>query len=259
MTLKSPALVSAFAAVAALVFGQGQPAQTRPSGKSQAPSAVDLTGYWVSIVDSDWRWRMLIPAKGDYASIPINLAGKKLADTWDPAKDEAAGEQCRSYGAPAIMQVPGRLRVSWQDDNTLKIETDAGRQTRLFHFGNWKSPGGPLNWQGDSVARWEVAGPPRNAVAGTDSPAESRFGAVKVVTTHIRPGYLRKNGVPYSAKAELTEYWNVNQEPDGTTWIVLTSMLHDPEYLQEDYITAPHFKKEQDGAKWDPQPCSAKW
>ena len=58
-----------------------------------------------------------------------------MADTWDPAKDEAAGEQCRAYGAANIMRVPGRLHITWQNDTTLRIDTDAGTQTRLIRFG----------------------------------------------------------------------------------------------------------------------------
>jgi len=85
------------------------------------------------------------------------------------------------------------------------------------------------------------------------------------VTTHIKPGYLRKNGVPYSAQAELTEYWDVSTEHYLTgshkdeQWLVITTLLHDPTYLQEDWVTSLHFKKEADGSKWDPQPCSARW
>src|SRR2546430_5040082 len=77
-----------------------------PTAKAAAP--IDLSGSWVSIVSEDWRWRMVTPAKGDYASIPITPAAQKVADTWDPGKDEQAGEQCRSYGAAAIMRLPGR-------------------------------------------------------------------------------------------------------------------------------------------------------
>ena len=88
------------------------------------------------------------------ASVPINAAARKIVDAWDPARDEAAGLQCKSYGAATIMRVPGRLRISWQDDNTLKIETDAGTQTRLFHFGGTPSSGEPPSLQGYSAARW---------------------------------------------------------------------------------------------------------
>ena len=223
----------------------------------QASAPIDITGYWVSLVTEDWRYRMLNAPKGDYYSIPLNAEGKRVADMWDPAKDEAAGEQCRSYGAPAIMQVPARFRVSWQDDNTLKVEADAGQQTRLFHFGNWNASASPATWQGDSLAGWLASGPERNPLI--PPPGKAQFGSLKIVTRHIRPGYIRKNGVPYSANAEMTEYWNLNKQPDGTTWLVVTTMLHDPQYLLEDMITALHFRKEPDSSKWDPQPCSARW
>ena len=109
----------------ALMLGQG-------SGKADAP--IDITGYWVSIVTEDWRYRMVTPAKGDYASVPLNAEARKVADAWDPAKDEAAGDQCKSYGAAAIMRVPGRLHITWDGETALKMETDAGTQTRMFEF-----------------------------------------------------------------------------------------------------------------------------
>src|SRR5258706_16033912 len=116
--------------VTVVVFGQGGQGPAAPPQPAKAAAPIDLTGTWVSIVTEDWRWRMVTPAKGDYVTIPINAEAKKVADAWDPAKDEAAGEQCRSYGAPAIMRVPGRARIPGQDDNTLKVETDAGAPTR---------------------------------------------------------------------------------------------------------------------------------
>ena len=231
---------------------QGGPPPAQRSGKASAPTQNDLTGYWVSVVTEDWRWRMVAPAKGDYQSVPIKEDTRKVADTWDPAKDEAAGEQCKSYGAPAIMRVPGRLHISWQDDNTLKIDIDAGQQTRLFHFGNWKALAGPATWQGDSLAAWET---PRTVPPGE----AGKYGDLKVVTRHIRPGYLRKNGIPYSANAEMTEYWQVNKEPNGDEWLVVTTIVHDPAFLFQDWVTSLHFKKELDGSKWNPQPCSARW
>src|SRR5215472_11309032 len=88
--------------------------------KAMAP--VDLTGYWVSVVTEDWLYRMVTPKKGDYTSVPLNAEGRKTADAWDPAKDEASGDQCKAYGAPALMRIPGRLHITWQDDSTLKVE-----------------------------------------------------------------------------------------------------------------------------------------
>src|SRR5580704_12242583 len=112
--------------------GRGGRGGPPPTPRAAAP--VDFTGYWVSVVSEDWRWRMVTPIKGDFASIPLNADGRKLGNAWDPAADEAAGNQCRAYGAPAIMRVPGRLHITWADDNTLKIETDSGTQTRLLRF-----------------------------------------------------------------------------------------------------------------------------
>jgi hypothetical protein len=228
---------------------QGRATQA-PVSTARVDAPIDLTGYWVSVVTQDWRWRMVTPAKGDYASIPITLAAKKAGDNWDPARDEAAGEQCKSYGAPALMAVPTRLRITWQDANTLKVETDAGTQTRLFYFGDKRLPRGAPSWQGDSVAHWERPRAGRGIA--------SKEGSLKVMTSHLRPGYLRKNGVPYSGDVVLTEYWDVSAGPNGDQWITLTSTVQDDKYLREPWVTALDFKKERDGAKWDPTPCSTR-
>ena len=242
--------------------GGGQP--TPPPPRAGAP--IDLTGYWVSIVTQDWRWRMVTPAKGDYQGIQLTPDAVKIADAWDPAKDEAAGEQCRSYGAPALMSVPGRLHITWQDDNTLKVETDAGIQTRLFHFGNYQAPPNtPRTWQGVSVAQWLT---PRDNVPLIFRPADRTAdapavrpsgGSLRVVTTYLRTGYLRKNGVPYSENAVLTEHWDLYKRPNGEEWLTITTQIEDPQNLRNAKLIAPLFKKEPNGAKWDPTPCSSRW
>src|SRR5499433_3400555 len=109
----------------------------------QAAAPVDLTGYWVSLVTDNWTYRVITPPKGDYQYLPLNPAGRRVADMWDPAKDEAAGEQCKGYGAVGVMRMPTRVHITWQDENTLKLETDTGTQTRLFHFGTAEPPTGP--------------------------------------------------------------------------------------------------------------------
>ena len=113
--LSFPKIVLLILLSAAFVNAQGRGGrgaqQPPPTAKAGAP--IDLTGYWVSLVTQDWRVRMFTPPKGDYAGVPLNAAARKIADAWDPAKDEAAGEQCRSYGAAALMRVPeiGRAHV----------------------------------------------------------------------------------------------------------------------------------------------------
>ncbi|HEV2201499.1 MAG TPA: hypothetical protein VGR73_16895 [Bryobacteraceae bacterium] len=234
--------------------GRGGPP---PTAKAAAP--FDVTGYWVAVVTEDWHYRMVTPRVGDYLGIPMTLESKKVADAWDPAKDEAAGEQCKSYGAAGIMRIPARLRIAWQDDNTLKMEIDAGTQTRVFHFGDWKSPGGEATWQGDSVAHWEGRRTGLDGRGLGDPRGQPQAGGLEVATTHLKAGYLRKNGVPYGANAAMTEYYDVVRERSGDLWLVLTSVVRDPLYLSEPYIVSTHYKQEAGAAGWDPTACSARW
>jgi hypothetical protein len=221
-----------------------------PPATPRAAAPIDITGQWVAIISEDWRWRMITPAKGDYPSIPMTAAAQKVADSWDPAKDAAAGEQCKAYGAPGLMRGPTRLRISWVDDDTLKLETDYGIQTRLFEFRGAPASGAP-SWQGATTAQWINAGRGRGA--------GPRFGSMKSVTTRLRPGYLRKNGVPYSANTVFTEYYNLHRQENGDQYLVVTNVVNDPTYLQVPWMTAIHFKKEADTSKWDPTPCDAKF
>ena len=238
----------AFVAVLALdVEAQTRGARsTAASARAAAP--FDLTGQWVAIISEDWRWRMITPPKGDIVSIPLSLKGQETAEAWDPARDEAAGEQCKAYGAPGLMRGPIRMRVSWQDDNTLKLETDYGIQTRLLRFAT--SAAGPRSWQGHTSAEWIVRGGGRGA---------PRFGSLKTVTTNLRAGYLRKNGVPYSERAVFTEHWDVHSLPSGDKYLVNTNVVDDPVYLQAPFQTAIHYKLERDTSKWDPTPCDARF
>jgi len=139
-TLSVPSL----AVIGAMLIASHGHAQGR-SGAPPPPRAaapVDLTGNWVSLVSEDWRFRMFTPPKGDFTGVPLNPEGRTAAQAWDPEKDTAAGEQCRAYGAGGVMRLPGRIRITWVDDTTLKVETDAGTQTRLFRFGPPLGSGG---------------------------------------------------------------------------------------------------------------------
>ena len=245
------AVTMVFAGTEAYAQGRaGAPLGPPPTAKAAAP--IDITGYWVSLVTEDWRYRMAVPPKGDYSGVPLNPAGRKAADAWDPASDEAAGEQCRAYGAAGIMRMPTRLHITWQDDETLKVETDAGTQTRIFHFKLAENPGG--DWQGVSQASWDRQPSPMGFGRGGPTPG----GALKVVTTKMKPGYLRRNGVPYSGNAVLTEYWDRLGAPGGETLLVVASEVVDPSNLATPFWTSTHFRKLDDGSGWKPTPCSAK-
>ena len=190
---------------------------------AKAGAAIDLTGYWISVVSEDWQFRMITPPKGTYTSVPLNAQGRKVADAWDPAKDDAAGNQCRAYGAAAIMSVPGRFHITWENDTTLRIDSDAGTQTRLLHFDGAPPESGEPTWQGYSAAKWEYATGQR-----ATTPVQEREGDLNVVTTRLRPGYLRKNGVPYSANAVVNENYQRIKSPNGDEWLIVTTIVEDP-------------------------------
>jgi len=228
----------------------GQAPAVPQTARESAP--FDPTGLWVAVITEDWRWRMMVPKQGDVTSIPVNDAGLKAAREWDAARDAAAGEHCKPFGAGGVMRLPLRLRVSWVDNQTLKVETEAGQQTRLFPFlapavaarGAQQPVMGPVqpapasaaSLQGTTVARWNA-------------------NTLEAVTNNTTGGYLRRNGVPYSADALIREYWNVHTD-FGQQWLSVTTVVHDPAFLRMNFITSSSFKKLADGGgEWAPFPC----
>ncbi|MBI3050159.1 MAG: hypothetical protein HYY76_17815 [Acidobacteria bacterium] len=278
------------------VEAQGRGGRGGAPATARARAPIDLTGYWTAVVSEDWHTRMLTAPKGDFGSgapgaieipgvgpigvganpsergnIPYNARGAKAALAWDPAKDEAEGNTCKAYGAPGIMRLPTQLRISWQDDSTLKLEADHGTQTRLFHFGPLAPPGRmdfsnatyvpppPLEFepppgvqpsgQGYSMAVWHVV--PATGIV-------ERGGHLKVVTMRLTPGYYWKNGMPYTGSLVLTEYFRLMELPDRSQWIRYTQIAEDPEYLTQPWVVNYAFRKLPDGSRWNPIPCSVK-
>ena len=251
--------------------------------KSAAP--IDLTGTWVSIVTEDWRYRFLTAPKGDFYSLPINADAKKASLAYTPTQTDA----CKNYHAPTVLRVPTRVRFSWDSDATLKLETDAGKQTRLLNFASaaataaYTASGTTMlqastaarTMQGASRAQWQTPqatrtywqkvpaqdpntpGFPGINMQGPPLPPDPRNlgGSLKVTTTNILPGFLRNNGVPFSENAILTEYFDLHKEASGDQWIVVTSIVEDPVYLDAPWVTSQHFRKEPNAAKWDPRAC----
>jgi hypothetical protein len=260
-------------ALAALAQPPGPPAARSPRAAAQ----VDVTGNWVAQITEDWRWRMITPPKGDYASVPLNPLGRQVADGWDPAADAAAGEACRAFGAGGILRLPTRLKIAWTDESTLRIETDLGSQVRVLNFDRAMHADGAPSWQGHSVAEWLGVPPPANpfgalvaptqeaaaarsgrpaagSAAASAEPAPTR-GSLKVVTTNLRPGYLRKNGVPYSDRAVVTEYFD-RFAMFGNDYLQVVTVVTDPTYLTTPFIVSNQFKREPDDSKWNPTPCA---
>ena len=212
--------------------------------------------------------------------------GRKVAQSWDLEADNKAGNQCKAFGVGGIMRQPGRVRISWQDDNTLKLEFDAGTQTRLLNFDRAAQPPAEKTWQGFSRADWEGPGVGRGAAPVGDSrvtggglpgapacraavdrgcaaarrhavrPASTRGADIKVVTTGFREGYLRKNGVPYSEQATITEYFHrLPTHPNGDNWLQVITIVEDPRYLSQPFYTSTNFRLEANDAAFKPTPC----
>ena len=254
------------AVVVAVVLTTSAYAQSTQGGRGAAPPAtarvgapVDLTGTWVSVVTEDWRARMPPPVKGDYETIEqvMNAEARKVADSWQPSMEG----RCDAYGVGGVMRLPGRLRITWQDDMTLKIETDAGAQTRLLRFltagpGTGAAAAPPRTLQGTSVAEWQRGGGQQDAFLGRGVGATApRWGGLKVVTTNTLGGWLRPNGVPYGPGATITEHFTRFAHPVAGDWFVVTTVVEDPQYLTGPFITSSNFKKEPNDAKFKPAPC----
>jgi hypothetical protein len=224
---------------------------------------IDLTGQWVSVITEDWRWRMVTPPKGDTASVPLNPAGRKIAEAWDLKADRARGEVCKAFGPPGLIRQPGRIRIRWENDSTLLLDFDAGTQTRRFHFGGETGaslgpgprqvrgrPGAGL--QGQSRAQW-FRQPQNRGIFGRGGAAAG--GSLAVVTTNLTPGYLRPNGVPYSERAVVREFFDLLTLPEDGSWLIVTTVVQDPAYLTQEFVISSQFKKEPELSKWNPRPC----
>ena len=254
-----------------------------PPLTARQAAPIDLTGTWVAVVTEDWRWRMVTPPKGDVASIPVNGEGRKAALAWDLEADNAAGNQCKAFGVGGIMRQPGRLRISWQDTATLKLEFDAGTQTRLLNFDRAAQPAAEKTWQGFSRAEWEGPGigrgpeaPARtwggsrgSAGAGRRRPGPARRPAAarRGVDSARRIAEGRDDELPRRLSAEerralqragrsITEYIHrLPAHPNGDEWLNVVTIVEDPRYLAQPFYTSTNFRREADATKFAPSPC----
>ena len=248
-------IVLVLAAVVPLAAQDGRGRGFPPAGPPPSPqggAAIDLTGYWVSIVNEDWRWRMVTAPKGDFPGIPLNQAGQALARSWDPATDGS----CKAFGAAALLRMPTRVHITWENDHALKLETDNGQQIRRLDFDKTAAPG-EKSLQGHSVAEL-VRTTGRGAgffgiAVGPPPPG----GSLRIVTTNLQGGWLRRNGVPYSDKTVVTEYFDRFPVPNSGEWLSVTTIVEDPTYLFNRFVTSSHFRREADASKWAPHACKA--
>jgi hypothetical protein len=240
------AILLSLASVAPNVSAQAQPPPAPPETRSARERApIDLTGQWVAVVDEDWRWRMVTPPVGDTASLPLNERGRAAAAAWDLERDRAEGALCKAFAGPGLMRQPTRIRIDWEDDDTLRLEFDAGRQVRLFEFA--AQPPAERSLQGRSEASWFRQTQSRG-VFGQRTPPEG--GSLVVNTTQLTGGYLRPNGVPFSERATVREFFNTFTPPgEAGAWLIVTMVVDDREYLTTELVISSQFKKEASRAR----------
>lgn len=221
------------------------------SARDAAP--FDITGYWVSVVSEDWRWRMLDAEPGDALNgIPLNQAGRELAEAW---VSEDGMQSCLTFGGAGIIRYPGRLHIDWEDDDTLRIDFSAGEQTRLLHFNNESTQeSSASSLQGDTRANWYKERQTRGL--GFGGPVRSFDGGnLRSVTSNLQAAFLQRNGIPYSNQATIEDFYKVIDAPNGDRWLIITSVVTDPVYLQQHWITSTNFKYEENGDNWNPISC----
>jgi len=241
--------------------GGGAPQGGAPGGAgARAAAPVDVTGYWVSLVTEDWIERMAPDSPPSGAAGARGGRGGRGGGAPQPAA--ATGEPCRAYGAGGSMRNPGRLNITWADDNTLKIDMDFGTQTRLLHFTGTVPPNTPKTLQGYSVATWEASGGGGGRGGGGGggqrggAPAPTRWGNLKVVTTNMTGGYLLNSRDTYSENAVLTESF-IRHSDFGNEYLSVVSTIDDAGAGGRggNKVVSSTFKKEPDGSKFAPSGC----
>jgi hypothetical protein len=206
----------------------------RPPANARAAAPVDLTGYWVPFISEEWRYRMVMPLKGDYRGIPLTPEGTRVANSWNPAAPEP--EPCKAYGAPAIMRIPGRLHVRLAGLRTaLRLDTDAGTQTRAVPIRTRYTRVGPAD---SGRARRTRAGSLPAAVPhqapdryGRHDQRASRLSAAK------RCAVQRRRHGDRIFRRRRAPVWRPGTDRHD--------VVEDPQYLQRPYIVSSHFKKER--------------
>jgi hypothetical protein len=194
-------------------------------GATPVFAQADMDGTWQPRYHEDQPERIPGPELKDYLGLPINDAARQFADSWDPGRIALPEEQCRVHVSPYIYRGPTNLRI-WEEKHPKTQEVVAIKhyhstyeQTRTIYMDGRPHPGpnAAHTWMGFSTGRWD--------------------GDMLVIeTSHLKQGWVRRNGLPMSDQAHMTEYWVRNG--DLLTQIV---MLFDPVYLTEPLVKSTEF------------------
>ena len=192
-----------------------------------APAAaqVDFSGEWAPRFWEDNPERVAGPELGDFLGIPINDAARKRAEAWDASIQTLPEWQCRPHSADYIWRGPSQLRISKEIDPVSREITAYHAEwlrsvdRAIYLDGREPPPPDALHtWAGFSVGRWEGD-------------------MLTIKVTHLKEGYLRRNGLPRSDKATVTEHWVRNGD-----FLTVTTIINDPVYLTEPFIRTTDYE-----------------
>lgn len=186
---------------------------------------IDFSGEWAPRMYEDQPERVPGPELGDYLGIPINDAARMRAETWDASIQTLPEWQCRPHSADYIWRGPSNLRI-WKEVDPVSREITAFHaewlrsvDRAIFLDGRPHPPEGALHtWAGYSTAKWDGD-------------------ILTITTTHLKEGYLRRNGLPRSDQATLTEHWIRNGD-----FLTVVTIVHDPVYLTEPFIRTTDYE-----------------
>jgi cyclase len=190
-----------------------------------ASAQIDFSGEWAPRFWEDQPERVPGPELGDFLGVPISQAARLRAESWDASIQTLPEWQCRPHSADYIWRGPSNLRI-WKEVDPVTRETAAFHAEWLrsvdravYLDGRPHPPADALHtWSGYSTAKWDGD-------------------VLTVTTTHLKEGYLRRNGLPRSDKATLTEHWIRNGD-----FLTVVTIVHDPVYLTEPFIRTTDYE-----------------
>jgi hypothetical protein len=185
-----------------------------------AEAQIDLAGMWGQRFHEDSPERGGGPEIGDYTGLPVNDAARLRADSWTASKWTMPERQCEPHPADYGPRGPASLRIESvvdpisQDVAEWHVTIMWQLQRRIIYMDGRPHPSAHAqhSWQGFSTGEWEN-------------------GMLKVTTTHLKEGWVRRNGLPRSDKATLTEYFIRNDD-----YLTLVTIVDDPVYLTEPLV-----------------------
>ena len=196
-------------------------------GLTAAPAAaqVDFSGEWAPRMWEDQPERVPGPELGDFSGIPVSEAARLRAEAWDASIQTLPEWQCRPHSADYIWRGPSNLRI-WKEIDPVSREITAYHAEWLrsvdapvYLDGRAHPPDDALHtWAGFSTGRWEGD-------------------MLTITTTHLKEGYLRRNGLPRSDKATLTQHWIRNGD-----FLTVVTVVNDPVYLTEPFIRTTDYE-----------------